>query len=361
MKKLTVLLLAALLCLAAASALADQTFEGVTAADDAAYVDFGDHQVSDLQGLADFLAALPNVTRVDMFANQMTKDQCDALAQRFPQIRWGWTLVIRARDHRHLIRTDADAFSTLHSNKSTPHKSEDFEILRYCWNLKALDIGHNAVTDIEFLRAFPEMRVLILACNQVRDISPLADLHKLEYAELFKNRIEDLTPLSGLTHLLDLNICFNRVHDWTPLTSLTQLKRLWCYRSGWFYINREMPKEEVAMLKQALPDTEVDAVHYSTAGTWRYLNQKTMHPHYKVITTIFGADSKHPGTGYVPFEDSFPDEAPEAETETPAAESEAPAVKTEAPAVETEAPADGAETPADGEQQPSGVLTFDGD
>lgn len=353
---LTVLCLSLLL----GAALADRTFEGVTVPDDADYVDFGDHAVSDLEGLADFLEGLPNVTRVDMFANEMTKDKCDALAERFPQIRWGWTLVIRSKDHKHLVRTDADAFSTLHNNKSTPHTSEDFAILKYCWNMKALDIGHNAVTDIGFLRDLPELRVLIIACNRVEDISPLADLHYLEYAELFKNRIEDLTPLSGLDHLLDLNICFNRVHDWSPLTSLTQLKRLWCYRSGWYYVNREIPKSEVAMLKQALPNTEIDSTHYSTAGTWRWLNKKTMHPHYAVITTIFGADSRHPGTGYVPFEDSFPVEEPAAPDAEPAAPEEETAAPAEEPAgPEEEAPEEEPqETPA---ETGTGVLTLNGD
>lgn len=313
MKKLILSLMTLALALYAAAALADKTFEGVTVPDDAVCVDFGDTPVRDLTALAAFLEELPNVTRVDMYANEMRKADCDALAERFPQIRWGWTLVIQARDHRHLIRTDADAFSTLHNNKSTQHNSEDFAILKYCWNLKALDIGHNNATDIEWIRSLTELRVLIIACNHVEDISPLADLRKLEYAELFNNRIEDLTPLAGLTRLLDLNICFNRVHDWSPIMGLTQLQRLWCYRSGWYWRNVEIPKDVVRSLKAALPNTQVDSTHYSTAGTWRYLYGDHMHPHYEVITHIFGADHLHPGTGYEPFADSWPDDEEEAD------------------------------------------------
>ena len=336
MRKWIIALLAALLALFAGAACADKTFEGVTVPDDAVYVDFGGTAVRDLNGLADFLAQLPNVTRVDMFANEMRKADCDALAERFPGIRWGWTLVISSRDHRHLIRTDATAFSTLHNNKSSQHTSADFEILKYCWDLKALDIGHNATESLEWIRNLPKLRVLILACNRVEDISPLADLHDLEYAELFKNRISDLTPLSGLTHLLDLNICFNRINNWDPLMGLTGLKRLWCYRSGWFWRNDEIPRDVVRALKAALPNTEVDSTHYSTAGTWRYLNQKTMHPHYAVIVQIFGADHLHPGSGYVPFADSWPEE------ETPAPEETVPALE-DVPAEE----ASGEEAPAE--------------
>ncbi len=70
-----------------------------------------------------------------------------------------------------------------------------------------------------------------------------------------------------------------------------------------------------------------------------------------MITHTSGADSKHPGTGYEPFAESFPDEDPAEEApavtvapaESEAPETEAPAAaetpaETEAPAAETAAP-----------------------
>ena len=210
-RMLTAVLTALLLCLSA-SALADVTFMDVTVPEDAEYVDFGDAAVTDLDALADFLAQLPAVKRVDMFANQMVKADCDRLAERFPQIRWGWTLLIKGKDHKHLIRTDR-------------------EILKYCWDLKALDIGHNNVTDLSFLYDLPDLRILILAANQVTDITPLASLKKLEYLEMFKNRVEDLSPLKELTHLMDLNLCNNRVKNLEVLGEMPWLKRLWIYQA----------------------------------------------------------------------------------------------------------------------------------
>lgn len=305
MKKYMLIALAALLVCLAGLAAAEVSFQGVTVPEDAEYVDFGDEPVADLAGLADFLAQLPQVKRVDMFANRMTMADCEPLAERFPQIRWGWTLMIKARDHQHLIRTDRQTFSTLHNNKSSLHSSEDFAILKYCWDLRALDLGHNAVTSLDFLRDLPDLRILILAANQITDITPIASLHKLEYLEMFKNRVEDLTPLTGLTHLLDLNLCNNRVKNMDVLGTMPWLKRLWIYR----VTGKDVPKQDARALQAQLPDTQVDYQHSGTNGTWRMLNAKKQHPHYEVIVKNFGANHLKPGDGtYWPFEDSWPEE-----------------------------------------------------
>ena len=320
MKKLicaALILLALTLCGAAA---ADLELYGVTFSENAEVVDFGDTKILDFEALFAVLDRMPRLRQVNMFANQMKEADCERLASRYPNVRWGWTLVIAGKDHRHLVRTDTQTFSTLHNNQTSHHRSEDFEILKYVWDLKALDVGHNSVTSLDFLYNLPDLRILIIACNEVTDITPMASLHRLEYAEIFKNRITDLTPLQGLDHLLDLNICFNSITDVTPILGLKQLTRLWCYRCSWYKTWGEIPKATANLLKESLPDTQVDSVHYSTAGTWRYLNsqQTKLHPHYEVITKNFGADSRHPGDGtYYPFAESWPEEP---EPEAPAEE-----------------------------------------
>ena len=288
MKKLFPVLLLVLLALAP-SALAEQqtvTFLDVTVPVDCTYVDFGDKAVRDLDALEAFLDQLPQVTQVDMYASQMRLEACDRLAQRYPQISFGWTLFFGD----HSVRTDATAFSTLHNNKSPTHSSQELSILKYCKNLQALDVGHNKVDDLSFLYDLPNLKVLILACNAVTDITPLSSLPELEYLELFKNKITDLTPLSGLTRLKDLNICFNKVKDYAPLTGLTQLERLWIYNSDNYSDTIPLPKSVVSMLKDALPDTHIDSTHYSTLGGWRE------HPRYDVIYKMFS------GTEYISFD-----------------------------------------------------------
>lgn len=301
-------------------ACADVSYEGRTYPEDAEYIDLGDTVVTDFDGFCAFLDQLPNLRRVDMWENRMTADLCDPLAERYPDIQWGWTLVIKARDHEHLVRTDSTSFSTLHNRNSTKHKSEDFSILKYCWHLKALDVGHNYVTSLDFLYDLPELRVLIIAINYVEDITPLASLKDLEYAEIFNNKITDISPLKGLTHLLDLNISFNLIQDLSPLESLTTLKRLWmfsCQKRN----SKEPTGPAMDAVRAALPNTQIDTKHYPTAGTWRYLDDKStlLHPHYAAIIAMFGEDHLHPKYQYVPFEDSWPEEGDAASEEAPAA------------------------------------------
>ncbi len=307
-RRIVLFLLTALLLCAAGTALADYTYEGAAYPEDAEYIDLGDTVVKDFDGFADFLAQFPRLKQVDMWASRMAKSDCDRLAERFPDMRWGWTLLLKGKDHSHLIRTDQTSFSTLHNNKSSHHRSEDFEILKYCWHLYALDIGHNSVTDLSFLYSLPKLRVLIIACNEVEDITPIASLKDLEYAELFKNKISDLTPLSELPHIIDLNICFNKIKDWTPIYGLTTLKRLWLrenYKDPPQETQRP-PKSVVNELKALMPDTVIDYTHWSTTGAWRQLNSKKLHPHYEAIIKTFGENHLKPSTTYYPFEDSYP-------------------------------------------------------
>ena len=309
---------------------ADVVFDGKAYSEQADYIDLGDTVVHDFDAFMLFLDQFPNLRQVDMWQNRMTKEQCDMLAARYPQMKWGWTMVIKNRNHTHLVRTDYTSWSTLHNNKTARHNSEDFTVLKYCWNLKALDVGHNNVTSLDFLYDLPELRVLIIACHNVTDITPIASLKHLEYAELFNNKITDVTPLKDLPHLLDLNLCFNRISDLSPILNLKTLKRLWLYSVE--KINTAPFGEGIDALKAALPNTWIDTTHYSTNGGWRYTTKTKMHPHYAVIQQIFGKDHLHPMTVYVPFEDSWPEDESGNPPEASAAPQESPApAETEAP------------------------------
>lgn len=305
MKK-TLFLCALLLCLlsAARAFCEDVTFRNhngaVTVDQYAEYVDLGDVKVAnsdeDYNALIKFLRQLPNVKKVDMFSTEIRRARIDQLAGSFPEIEFGWTMIIPCTNELHpersvhRIRTDATAFSTLHNNTCSEHSARDFEILKYCKNLQALDIGHNRVTDLSFLYDLPHLKVLIVACNiELKDITPIGSLKELQYLEIFKNDINDISCLANCTELVDLNICFNRISDWSPLMGLTRLRRLWLFNSNNYSDSSPVPKDVVAALRNALPDCKVDAVSYSTEGGWRN------HPRYDTINTMFW------GTEYIPF------------------------------------------------------------
>lgn len=196
----------------------------------------------------------------------------ERMQAQFPQIKFVWKVYFGTWS----LRTDALSFSTLNSNDSVRYTSEDFSVLKYCTELRALDLGHNVITDLSFLESMPEMKILILADNRISDIGPLAKLKKLEYLELFMNDIVDFSPLSGLDRLLDLNLCHNKAVDASPLKSLVQLERLW------LSYNREMPKSETEAVQEALPNCLCNfEIFYSTHGNWRG------HDRYAVVKWIF--------------------------------------------------------------------------
>ena len=295
MRKTLMFLLLAAAVLAAVLCQAEQTpratYVNVSYPVDAEQIDLGSQRVVAWDEFFHFLHKFPNLKKVNMFATDMYRNRINELKSEFPDVEFGWTI----RISEHSIRTDQTAFSTLHNNRSDPHRSADFSVLRYCTRLLALDIGHNLVEDVSFLHYLPQLRVLILACNiNLRDITPLRELTDLEYLELFKNDIHDISPLAGLTELRDLNICFNRVQNYEPLKGLKKLERLWLFNSNNYSDDMPVPNNIVAGLRQALPNCRVDAVSYSTLGGWRE------HERYDIINKMF--DEGY----YIPFRFSPP-------------------------------------------------------
>lgn len=245
-------------------------------------IDFGSIKVEDISALTDAISKMPNLTRIDMFESRLSKADMNMLFDTYPEITFGWTI----RIWEHTIRTDQTAFSTLHGSSPDPaHTEADFDVLRFCKNLRALDLGHNWIEDISFIRDLPDLEVLILGRNQIRDITPLADLHNLVYIELFSNHIKDVSPLAGLTNLRDLNLSNNPILDLTPLMKMDWLERLWL---GKFMNYPENQKREILA---ALPDCEFFWDWGPTAGTWRE------HPHYFELYDFFRT------TVYVPFKE----------------------------------------------------------
>ena len=294
--------IACLFCffLLAGAALADPVSFGTVSFDsEAEYIDLGEQQVGERQWsqFVDFLKQFPNLKKVDMFATQVSEAQVNKLVGALPDVEFGWTLQLMKYKNKHIVRSDATAFSTLHG-VCPNHRSEEFALLRYCTGMLALDLGHNNLTDLSFLRNMPHLRVLILGENQkLKNIDELAGLPDLEYLELFTCGIRDISPLTKLPRLMDLNLANNVVKDWRPLKEMKQLKRLWISDMG----EHALSKAEKQELEEALPDTVIMYTGKPTDNGWRTIpGTKTNDPHYDVIYEIF-----HTGV-YIPFEESAP-------------------------------------------------------
>lgn len=292
MKKLLMICLTLLLLATAAQAAEGETisYGSVCVEKHVEYLDMGQQIVEDWNAFVAFLSELPELQKVDMFSTVVKGKDIRLLEEHFPQIQFGWTIHFA---DTHYIRTDQTAFSTLHGN-CRPHTSRELEVLKYCTELRALDIGHNDITDISFLENLPRLRVLILACNKdLRSIKVLSQLKDLEYLELFSCSISDISPLTELPHLMDLNIAYNQVYSYDGLSTMTQLKRLWLPQSG-----AALYGDAFRTLSNALPQTLIINSGHPTSNGWRDGN------HYETIYSMFRKNE------YIPFEDSWALETP---------------------------------------------------
>ena len=201
-------------------------------------------KINDIDSFKNALNLFPNLNYLDMSGCNLSNEDLANLREEFPNIKIVWTIYLG----KWKLQTDAVAFSVLITQFDYVRmKSEDIEVLKYCTDLQALDLGHQAITDISIIGDYlPNLRILILADNKITDISPLSKLKHLHYLELFINRITDLTPLTECKELVDLNLCYNTSANITPLINndFPMLERLWLIRCNTSYTNYKLLKEK---------------------------------------------------------------------------------------------------------------------
>ncbi len=241
--------------------------------------------MTDAGALSEALDRYPEIEEVRMYDSTLPQTDMERLFDGYPEVFFGFTLRLAV----HEIRTDTTAFSTLHYSSPTKddprHSSEELYMLRMCTKLKALDIGHNNLTDLNFLYYMPDLEVLIISPNYgLADISPIAACPKLVYLECFNCPITDLSPLAGLKDLRDLNLTrCTQVTDLSPLYDLPKLERFW-----WGHMDK-VPNDQRILLREKHPDCLFKVSYDPTGEGWRN------HPHYKEQFDFFR-------TGvYVPF------------------------------------------------------------
>lgn len=276
------------------------TFDTFSADSEAEYINFDLNRLTNYEKFYEFLSQFPNLKKVDMYNVYVYYKKVIEIHEKFPDIEFGMTM----RFGEHTLRTDATAFSTLHSYNPEWHTCREMSIVKYCKNLYALDLGHNEFDDLSFLYEMPQLRVLIIAAGNASDITPIGSLKHLEYLELFNNQIRDISCLDSLPYLMDLNIVSNLIEDIEPLKTLKSLKRLWIFQ----YTRKNknpVDEETIAALQAALPNCYIDGHSTSTAGGWRENEDGTLHPHYEIIRRMFRS------TVYEPFADSPAENIPE--------------------------------------------------
>lgn len=210
-------------------------------------VDFSENIIADKALFAKVLDRFPKKMKFVMCDCGYTNEEMGALRETYPGHEFAWRIYMGEWD----LRTDDEAFSVMIVDDDHVRlKSEDIEVLRYCTNLYALDLGHQELTDLTVIGELTDLRVLILADNLITDVSPLANLKNLQYLELFVNRISDLTPIAECTELVDLNFGWNAIFDISCIYSLEKIERLWLphtyiYTGRWDEVKAEFPGAQI--------------------------------------------------------------------------------------------------------------------
>ncbi len=225
-------------------------------------LDLSNKKVADLEEFKKSLNLLPNLKKLDMSYTNLSNEELGNLRELFPNIKIDWVVFLG----KWSLRTDAVAFSVLVTQFDYRRMtSDDIQVLKYCTELQALDIGHQAIEDISVIGDYlPNLRVLILADNRIKDISPIAKLKHLHYLELFMNDITDVSPLSSCNEIVDLNICFNyRFSNIDPLLNFPLLERLWL-------ISDNISADSYRKIRETYPNVVLVTVGSgSTNSGWR--------------------------------------------------------------------------------------------
>lgn len=251
-------------------------------------LDLSGAKIDSYEAFSDAVGRFPKLRKLALHDCSLTNEQLAALRDRYPDAGVVWTV----RFGRWSVATDAIAFSTKQSSYSTDRlRSKDAQVLRYCRDLIALDLGHNNLSDLEWITELQNLQVLILADDRnLKDITPIGTLSKLKYLELFMNvYITDITPLANLSELLDVNLVYTGITDVSPLLSCKKLERIWLGEA----VAAQIGKEGVAALQNAFPNAEYDLISAgSTKLGWRE------HPRYFAYTEMF--ETNQPVAPFLP-------------------------------------------------------------
>ena len=221
---------------------------------------------TDFDTLAQRLAWLPKLRALDIRALSPTNEQALALADAFPDIDFLWMVHFG----RWTVRSDITCFSTLQS-WPVGYRYTDADLaplLRGCRHLRALDLGHNALTDLTPIGALTELQVLILGDNpDLTDISPLGNLTELRYMEFFMaDRVRDYSCMAKLTNMRDL--CMGYCNGLDDISFVSEMPAL---EMGWFP-GDPLSEQQRADAQAARPDTTflfVPSRTSSTSDGWR--------------------------------------------------------------------------------------------
>ena len=214
------------------------------------------------EAVREVIACMPKLTWLDMDTCNVDNEHMAAIRDDFPNIKVVWRVWL---GKVYSVRTDVEKILASAPETAGSLTPETAAPLKYCTDIKYLDIGHNEkLKYIDFVQYMPKLEVFIVMWGDVHDISPIKNCTHLEFFEIFTSWITDLSPLSEMHELKHLNICHNpRLKDLTPIYGLTQLERLWI--GG----HTGIPKSQIEEFRKLAPNCRVNDTVGDAHSGWR--------------------------------------------------------------------------------------------
>ena len=242
------------------------------------HLDFTTVNFNGAEDLAEIVACFQDPQWVDVATHGFESVEMSELCERFPNTEFVWTV----RIGKFSIRTDIEVFYGRSSGGDRLLRDGDLEPLKYCKNLRAVNISRQSLSDLSPLAELEQLEVLIISNNKISDLSPLEGLQNLKYLEAHNNYIKDLTPHTALQELRDINVMFNDIEDFSPLLKCGKLDRA--------YLSRNEGLENgvwQSELTAGLPKTQID-FDDSNARGWQN------HDRYDILDRIWTSTHMEP-------------------------------------------------------------------
>ena len=229
---------------------------------------------SGLEQIKEALTILPNCTYIKL-------DSCgisDATMGQFRADNPDKKVVWRVFADKYSIMTDAEVLYM-------PNKLDDGDIsgLKYCTEVKYLDMTNCKITNINFISSMPNLECAILTLTRISDISPVTNCPNLTWLELANcSLIDNISCLSGMGNLKNLNVSGTKITDISALNNLP-LERFKCAKSS-------IAKSTVEAFADSHPNCMVSNKGLATGHGWRYNDTASKEPcaYYANLMKIFG-------------------------------------------------------------------------
>lgn len=245
--------------------------------------------VETLDGLEDALRYLPDIRFVDMLACEVTTDDIDRYMEINPDADYLWWV----KFGRWVVRSDIQIFSSMRTTDNHYYNNEElYPLLHYCKKMRALDLGHNALTDLTDIGNMTDLQVLIIADNEyLTDLSPLKNLDKLYYLEMFLCiNITDFSGLDGMVSMEDMNCRYCRyLDDPSFLANMPNLRMLYCANTGLGL--REIAPYRIEGCSYETASEDYSSVYHGWRATDRNIAIRHLFHHFEDVKEFISWDN----------------------------------------------------------------------